>query len=247
MSSRTDRPRPSRSYRRARGVGILVIVALVLGIAWVATRGGNEGAAPAGHSPTASDAASSTASGTAPANRTADGWIAVGDGPVTVAIYFDYLCPACGAFEEANGEELDRLLAEGAVTVELRPIAFLDHLSDGTEYSTRAANALATVADGAPEHAWALHRALYAAQPAEGGPGLTDAELEELAVEAGAPADVAATFAERRFDDWVAERTKRAFADGIEGTPTIVVDGEIFTGDPYAPGDLTTAVEQASA
>lgn len=72
------------------------------------------------------------------------------DAPVTVEIYFDYMCPACGAFEAANGDELDRLLEAGVVRVELRPLSFLDDQSNGTAYSTRAANAIATVADAAP-------------------------------------------------------------------------------------------------
>ena len=38
----------------------------------------------------------------------------------------------------------------------------------------------------------------------------------------------------------------QAFADGVEGTPTILVDGRPFEGDPYRPGSLAEAVEQAA-
>jgi protein-disulfide isomerase len=219
-------------------VGLAVIVLLLAGIVTVVLRSGETEPA---QRPAAASSGASAAGGLDVSTP-----ITVGDGPVTVTVYFDYLCPACGAFEQANGDELERLIDEGTITTELRPISFLDRLSAGTEYSTRAANALATVVDRSPEHVWHVHRALYEHQPAEGGPGLTDDELVELAEAEGVPAEVAATFADRRFDSWTAARTEQAFADGIEGTPTILVDGEPFTGDPYTPGDLTAAVEQAA-
>ena len=125
-------------------------------------------------------------------------------------------------------------------------MAFLDRLSAGTAYSTRTANALATVVDADPGSAWAFHRALYAEQPPEGGPGLTDEEIADLARSVGVPDEVAAEFPEGRFEAWAAQRTEQAFADGVEGTPTIVVDGRLFEGDPYRPGSLAEAVEQAA-
>jgi protein-disulfide isomerase len=181
-----------------------------------------------------------------PANVT-DGSVPVGqdDAPVTVAIYFDYMCPACGQFEEANGEELDRLLEAGEARVELRPISFLDQTSRGTQYSTRSANALATVADGAVEQAWDFHRALFTQQPQEGSTGFSDEEMVALAVEAGVPQEVADRFEDRSFEGWVEDVTQASFDAGIEGTPTVLIDEEEFTGDLYAPGALTAAVQAA--
>ena len=228
--------RPGAPYRTARWLGLGVVIALVVAIAVVAARGSDDHPAPRVN----------LGEVVAPANLAPSGWISLGSGPVTVAVYFDYLCPACGAFEAANGDELERLLEAGAITLELRPIAFLDHLSAGTEYSTRSASALATVVDAEPEHAWAFHRALYDYQPEEGGEGLTDHQLAAIAIDAGVPRDVAARFEETRFRAWTAARTKRAFAEGVEGTPTILLDGQVFEGDPYATGPLTVAIEQAA-
>jgi len=247
MSTRMQAPRrpperrgpPSSSpsatrYRLAWWTGVGLVVALVVAIA-VAVVGaaGDDPAPPA----TGSELV-------APRGLTPDGWIAVGAGPVTVTVYFDYLCPACAAFERANGDELERLLEAGDITVELRPIAFLDHLSAGSEYSTRSASALATVFDDDPALVWRFHRALYADQPAEGEAGHTDEQLAAIARDAGVPAEVASRFADHRYSAWVVERTERAFAEGVRATPTILVDGEVFEGDPYSVGPLTTAVEQ---
>lgn len=226
---------PTFHYRVAAWVGIGFVLALVVAIGMVLARGSGE------------TATRSATSGEviAPEGLTSDGWIAVGDGPVTVSVYFDYLCPACGAFEAANGGELERMIDAGEITVELRPIAFLDRLSAGSEYSTRSANALATVADADPASLWAFHRALYADQPAEGSDGHTDEQLAAIAHDAGVPDEVTARFAEDKYTAWTAERTERAFADGVEGTPTILIDNRVFPGDPYVVGPLTAAIEQA--
>jgi protein-disulfide isomerase len=239
MSARTLSTRPAETtrYRLARWVGVGVLVALLVAVVAVLLR-----------DPAATDRAPRTADGevVAPSGVGPEGSIAIGDGPVTVTVYFDYLCPACGAFEEANGETLQQLLLAEDVTLDLRPIAFLDHLSEGTEYSTRSANALATVVDADPDHVWSFHRALYAHQPPEGAEGLTDDQLAGIARDVGVPSEVAALFAEGRHEGWVAQQTARAFASGVEGTPTILVDGKPFTGDPYEPGSVASVVGQAA-
>lgn len=220
-------------------VGGVVIVALVAAIVWaVVQAAGGEDEAP------------SNASGelVVPDNVEDEVSIPVGspDAPVTVSIYFDYICPACGAFEEANSAELERLIEEEQARVELRPISFLDETSQGSRYSTRAANALATVAAESPEDVWAFHSALYENQPQEGTTGLSDARIAEIAEEAGVPGEVTDLFTDLTYEPWVADVTETAFASGVEGTPTILVDGETFEGDPYTTGALTEAILAAA-
>ena len=53
-------------------------------------------------------------------------------------------------------------------------------------------------------------------------------------------------FTELTYDPWVADVTEKAFDSGVEGTPTILIDGETFEGDPYTPGPLTEAVRAAA-
>jgi protein-disulfide isomerase len=165
---------------------------------------------------------------------------------VTVEIYYDYMCPACGAFEAVNGDELDGLMNDGVARLELRPISFLDETSEGTRYSTRAANAFATVVDSAPDLAWDFHQALFADQPEEGTEGLSDDDIAAIASDSGVPADTVDRFTDLTFEQWVAAVTEEAFDSGVTGTPTIKINGEVFDGDPYTVGDLTETIESAA-
>lgn len=230
----------ARRQRRVARVWSAVVVALVVAIVVAvvnAAGGGDDGGAPEVKGEIVT-----------PANATDAGVHTVGDAaaPVTVGVYYDYMCPACGAFEAANAEELDRLLDQGTIRVDLRPISFLDEMSEGTRYSTRAANAFATVVDGAPDQAWDFHNALYATQPAEGTEGLSDDEIGDVARSAGVPDDVVARFADDTYVNWVASATEQAFDSGVDGTPTVTIDGEVFTGDVYSVGPLTEAIEAAA-
>jgi protein-disulfide isomerase len=82
-----------------------------------------------------------------------------------------------------------------------------------------------------------FHDALFAEQPAEGGPGLTDQRLGELAAAAGATgAGVGQAITGLVYEDWTRQVTDAASRAGITGTPTVLVDGE-----PLAPAQLTPA------
>jgi protein-disulfide isomerase len=233
------RARQARRRRLLTVIGGAVILGLVVAIvvAVVKAAGGGDDRPPP-----------PTGKVVAPQNLAASGAVPVGsaDAPVTVEIYYDYMCPACGAFEAANGDELDRLMSEGLAQLELRPISFLDEQSEGTRYSTRAANAFATVVDGAPDLAWTFHQALYAEQPEEGTEGLSDDDIAAIATSSGVPAEEVDRFTDAAFEQWVAAVTVEAFDSGIQGTPTIKIDGEVFEGDPYTVGDLTEAIESAA-
>lgn len=227
--------------RRRRGAliaGGVVILALVVAIVVVLVNaaGKDSGEAPAG-------------AAVAPANATAAGALTLGDpaAKVRLEVFFDYMCPFCGRFEQANGAEVARLVSDGTVRLELYPLAFLDEMSNGTEYSTRAANATATVADRAPEHLLAFHQALFERQPAEGTDGLSDDEIATLARDAGVPGTVVDAFDNRQFEPWIAASTEQAFAGGITGTPTVRINGEKFEGDLYTTGPVTQAVQAAAA
>jgi protein-disulfide isomerase len=230
--------RRQRQLRLIGGIGAVVIVGLLVAIGVVVA-----------NSVSADETPSASGQLIAPANLTDTAAIPAGQAsaPVTVEIYLDYMCPACGKFEEANGGELSRLITTGTVRVALRPISFLDRTSQGTRYSTRAANAMATVADRAPAAVWAFNTALYENQPEEGTRGLTDDEIATRATKAGVPKDVADAFARRIFEPWVAKSTDKAFTSGVEGTPTIKINGTVFTGDVYTTGPLTRAIEAAAS
>jgi protein-disulfide isomerase len=184
----------------------------------------------------------------APAAATANGAVSVGqaDAPVKLEVYLDYMCPFCGRFERANGAEVERLVAAGTVQLHLYPLSFLDQASSGTRYSTRAANAIATVANRAPDKVVAFNAALYAHQPDEGSSGLSDEDIGALAAGAGVPPEVIGQFHEQIFEPWVARSTDLAFGTGISGTPTVKINGVVFKDDLYTVGPLTRAIMAAA-
>lgn len=178
----------------------------------------------------------------------------VTEGAVEVAVYLDYMCPICRTFEEMNGETLDALREEGTITLVLHPISILDRFSQGTAYSTRSAAAAAWVADQAPEQLKDFNDAMFADQPEEQSEGLTDAEIQAVAEDAGVPAEVAAGIgdgtAASTFSPWATAATTFATADaagpGVQGTPTVTIDGQFFDGNWTTDGELEAAIRAAA-
>ena len=76
--------------------------------------------------------------------------------------------------------------------------------------------------------------------------GLTDKEIGDIALDAGVPADVVERFTDGTYEGWLAAASDAAFDSGVKGTPTVLVNGETFEGDLYAPGPLTDAIESAA-
>ena len=184
----------------------------------------------------------------APTTATDSGAVLIGrpEAKVTVTVYLDFMCPYCGQFDRVNGTALAAAIDEGTAKVEMHPMSFLDKASSGTNYSTRAANAFVTVANNNPDTALAFSQLLFAQQPAENTAGLNDATLADLASQAGAPVEVAASFPKQTFQPWVAKITQQAFDSGITGTPTVKINGQVFTGDLYTAGPLAEAITAAA-
>lgn len=229
--------RARRRNRLLAAGGGLVIVGLVVAIVVTLVNAGGR-----------SDVADPGKPVVAPAGATANGALMIGQAsaPVRLEVFLDYMCPFCGRFERTNGADVERLVADGTVRLELYPLSFLDRTSAGTRYSTRAANAVATVADRAPDRLLAFHTALFANQPEEGSRGPSDDEIGDLARRAGVPEDVVVTFTEGTFEPWIVKFTEAAFASGISATPTVRINGSVFAGDLYTAGALTKAVAAAT-
>ena len=121
-----------------------------------------------------------------PAGATPEGdGIVLGDGPVPVDAFIDFLCPYCQRFELSSGPALATMLAEHRISLAYHPMNFLDQAST-TRYSTRAAAASGCAADSGRFLEYT--HALFVNQPPEGSAGLSDSELAALAGEAGLPA-----------------------------------------------------------
>jgi protein-disulfide isomerase len=186
-----------------------------------------------------------TAAATAPpANLTKDAYI-VGNttAKVTVEVWEDFQCPACQNFESLNGAQLKKWAEDGTAKIEYHPVAILDRYST-TEYSTRALNAFAAVANAKPEAVEKFHSLLFTNQPAENTAGLPDSQLIDYAVEAGVDkAAVESAITSRKYEGWTKKVSDEFSKKGFTGTPTLVVNGKKV--DDYSPDKLKAAVEAA--
>ncbi|MFC4398302.1 MULTISPECIES: DsbA family protein [Micrococcaceae] len=160
---------------------------------------------------------------TPPAEVVAPGAEAEAGKPVKVVLYVDFICPVCKDFETRYNDQLTSLRNDGKITVEYRPLGFLDSRST-TNYSSRAANAAACVANTAPEKYADYFNALYAQQPAEGSAGLSDNDLKKMASDMGV--DINSCVDDKTYRPFVKFTTKEASAIGVTGTPTVFVDGK---------------------
>lgn len=177
-------------------------------------------------------------------------------GTLDIQMYVDYLCPVCGKFEKTNGEYIASLVENGKTTVEIHPITILDRLSQGTKYSTRAANAAACVANYSPNQFYDFNSLLFANQPAENSTGLTDGELIEYTTQAKVEkaGSIASCITEQQFKSWVNASTARALngpipnsnIDKVPGTPTVLVNGLKYEGSVTDLASFQAFVLQAT-
>ena len=194
------------------GLVVGVLVLLVGGYFFVSSLGSDKPATP-------------------PAGASDDYGLLLGDAgaPKSVVIYEDFLCPFCGDLEQTVGDQLDAAVEAGEMSVEYRPLGFLERISD---YSPESANAFAVVLDSSgPEVAKEFHDLLFADQPSEEGPFPSTDDLVALAVEAGAEeADVRPGIEDMAFEGWVDAANDEASQEGINSTPSVFVDGELVEG-----------------
>ncbi|MGC5615479.1 DsbA family protein [Georgenia sp. Z1491] len=244
--------------RRARRNRILTIVAVVAGaalvvgvigyIVWQGTRSPLD-----------------EYEGPVPENVEADGAIMVGqdgsagsttDGAPVIDVYADHTCSYCANFEEANGEGLQMLVSEGEAQAALRPVGLLDRSGDYSGYSGRGVEAMYVVADGAPELIFEANDALFDLWVGNleviqsTGQEPSDEEIIAALEGAGVPSEVASSITDDEYTEYVEAVTAQAVADGVEGTPTILIDGDEFTEGRYTPGGLyleVTGNEQPAA
>jgi len=184
-----------------------------------------------------------SAPATPPATVKAPGADAEAGKPVKVVLYIDFICPVCKNFEAQYNETLTKLRDEGKITVEYRPLGFLDSRST-TNYSSRAANAAACVVNESPEKYSDFVNALFDKQPAEGGAGLSDDDLKKLATEVGAK-NIDSCVDQKTYRPSVKYATQEAAAIGVSGTPTVIVDGKQWGKGDSAQTEFPAFVEAA--
>ncbi|MFF2557862.1 DsbA family protein [Nocardia sp. NPDC058058] len=189
--------------------------------------------------------------GATPPNLTEGGAIRIGksDAKVRVQVVADLQCPACQMFESNNSAVLEDEVKNGTAVVEYNIISFLDRASSGNQFSTRAASAAYVVASADPSKFQAWLSAMYSAQPKEGGNGMTDDQLIQIAASVGYtdPA-VAQGIKDQKYAAFVKDETKGVFDTGIKSTPSVYVNGKQISDQQslMSPNGLKPVIEAAA-
>jgi protein-disulfide isomerase len=232
-----------RGIAVALAVVILLVAAVAAGVLWQRSR---SGPGPAQATPVAAEYPVALADGVVMAGKDSAG--------VTVDIYEDFLCPACGEFEKRDGAAIEDALAAGTVQVRYHIVNILDDLSNPPGYSTDAANAALCAAEAGEFPGY--HASLFGSQPREGGRGYTDDQLVQLGRDLGITSAgfescvrTGSHDGDVRAQEQAAtssESLRRSFPDGRRGfaTPTVVVDGKIV--DIGSASWLPNAIAPAS-
>ncbi len=213
-----ERKRKERRRNILTIAGVVVVMALLVGVGFLISQSRDEEADKTVGSATSYEY---------------DVSIGDPDAPHEIIIYEDFLCPVCQALEEASRDKLAEAAEAGDVYVSYRPFNLF--ASDGDPrkpYSVESAAAFAVVLEeSGPEVAKTFHDLLFESgnQPSESGPFPDTDWFVDLAVEAGAEeADVREGIESGAGEDWVAEATDLASEKGINSTPTIYLDGRQY-------------------
>lgn len=161
----------------------------------------------------------------------------------TVENWLDLLCPACRQYEESTAELMGEAVNNGDAQLVVHPTGILNNSSNPPGYSSRASSALMCAGD--KPQGYKFMQALFENQPAQGGPGLSDAELADLAEEVGLSDEWNTCYESGEFDSVAEENTERFDENGYPGTPTIVVNGEQLTSNN--PAELEEAIAAAQS
>ena len=158
-----------------------------------------------------------------------------------ITVYLDYSCPHCAAFEQNSFAQIETWLEEGTIdTLSLHPIAFL------TEYSAIAANAATCTAQYDPTNFLLAHKTLMANYDQN----LTVNQTYKKLVAAGIPdtTEYSNCVKGGEYNTFVQKATERALKgpipqssiQRIEGTPTVLINGQKYPTDPSDLQAFTT-------
>lgn len=181
-----------------------------------------------------------------PAGVDGSGAVLIGDPSASnvVEVYVDYQCPYCQRWEQQVGEALAAVALDPASDVLIKQynLAFLGETSpalDPPGSSARAAAASLCVLEGEGPAVFAnFNTRLFAiADPNRSSVQFQGADLAQVARDAGAMDGTLACIEEERHVDFVALSTQSGFARGVQGTPTVIVNGRTLV-DTFGDEEL---------
>ncbi|WP_460604377.1 MauE/DoxX family redox-associated membrane protein [Jatrophihabitans fulvus] len=228
----------SRDRWIAASLGGVVVLVAVIGIGVQANRAKIEGSLAA-------------------TNASVDSGIVFGKkAAATVDIYEDIQCPNCRNFEQEAGKTIEAAVRANKAQVRYHVISLssLDTFENGY-YSSRGANAAYCASDVSVDYFVAWQQYMYGkvngknVQPDEGAGGLANTEIETLATKVRNPSlpstaktDFNSCVENQRHKALVQAITDKASQDGVNGTPTVKVNGKTIDNSAAA---FTAAVNKA--
>ena len=165
----------------------------------------------------------------------------LGDGDVTVDVYEDLGCPRCHEFQTDVVPELEaELIDPGEITYR-----HYDFVVGAADESVAMANAARAVQDDTGDEAGPNGAFFEYKASVMTADDWSDDALADLADAIDAdPGTVSNALADDAYYPTLAADWERGDDAAVEGTPTVVVDGDPLD-DPFDVGEIVDAVEEA--
>ena len=165
----------------------------------------------------------------------------------TLDLYEDFQCPICARFEEIFGLQIVDLVKANQVKLVAHPLSFLDD-NLRNDSSNRSANAAACAADA--DKFLQYHAATFQGQPKTEGAGYTDAQLKTFATQAGIAGAAMTTweqcYSTKAHNQWVESVQTQSEKDGVNGTPTVKLNGKALNLTGLTRDKLAAEVKAAT-
>jgi protein-disulfide isomerase len=150
---------------------------------------------------------------------------------VVVQIFGDFQCTVCGAyFHGVEPQLMKDYVDTGKIRYEFHHFIVIDQNVGGTE-SHHAAEASECANE--QNHFWDYHNMLYTNQGAEGGGAFADNRLKAFAAALGLDtAQFNSCFDSHKYASVVDADQALGNQMGVSGTPTLFINGVMYTGSP---------------
>jgi protein-disulfide isomerase len=175
----------------------------------------------------------------------------------TLVMYEDPRCPICAQFEQTVGSTVKKDIDEGKFKIQYVGATFIDTNTQG-EGSKNALSAMGAALNVSPEAFLEYKTALYSTKwhPDETEDKFKDdSYLIKVANTVPALKDNAAfqkAVKDGTYDKWALDMSAKFDKSGVNGTPTLKMDGKTLTGSdgqnaPMTVDDFNTAINKALA
>ena len=230
-AARAKRRRALTQLAIVGGVAI-VVIAIVATAVVLGSRGKTTAAAPTG-------GATVTVEGKQVPLAITDTGVRLGadSAKTTIDMWVDYSCPHCKEFEAENNQALTDFVAGGNVAVTYHNIQV------HADYGTVAGAAAICVAQHDP-NAWPAFNAALYANASDATMGWGPSDFASFAASNGAGSATQSCITDGSTSSWVTQNTAAAAKQGINGTPTMFIDGKQV--DTLSGQALTDRIDQLS-